>query len=270
MKKKRLIILAVVWVFIIGVLTGYLLWANKQADHYAQVSRETENKQERILALEKANQLWPKTENISSLADLYISIGRSDLAEKIMVGRGDPQILNKLGNLYLTEDKLNEAEKAFTKAKSKKRNSDSLIGLILVELKYGDRGEAEAYLNELRRLDTSSANCYGTFVYLNDFKKSKNSFEKEKDCNLYGVSQFFGTYKATQNPLYLKLQAANLYFSQGFLKLAEEDILAILKEKDNYRDAHVLVSKVYEKMGDSTKANEHKQKAAEIDPVSVF
>ena len=266
MSKKRIIILTIITITLIGAIVGYLFWANQKADYYSQVSRETSDKQDKIINLEKSLTLWGKPENIIALADIYISIGRNDLAEKVMVGRGEVDILNKLGNLYLTENKVKEAENTFTKAKNKKLNSDSLKGLILVELKKGDRGGAESYLNQLTGLDSDSADCYASFVYLNDFKKAKDSFIKAKKCDLYGLDKYFTLYKETQNPLYLKLQAANLYYSQNYLNLAENDILAILAEKDNYRDAHVLASKIYEKLGDQVKTNEHKQKAQEIDP----
>ena len=128
---------------------------------------------------EKSVQLWPKTNNILILSDLYISIGRNDLAEGIMADRGDPQILNKLGNLYLSENKINESEKAFAKSKNKSLNSDSLKGLILVELKRGDRGVAENYLDQLRKIDTASANCYDAFINLNNFNEAKSAFTKE-------------------------------------------------------------------------------------------
>ncbi|RJO62332.1 hypothetical protein C4544_00325 [candidate division WS5 bacterium] len=273
MKNKRTILIALL---IISLFFGYLLWANQRADYYSQISRlpaseasETNDTQKRVLALEKSVQLWPKTENILTLADLYISIGRNDLAKEIMVGRGDPRILNKLGNLYLGENKIEGAEKAFIKAKNKKINPESLKGLILVVLKKGDRGEVENYLNQLSDLDPNSAGCYSAFAYLNDFNKSKKAFAKAKSCNLYGIDKYFSTYNEAQNPLYLRLEAANLYYSTNYLNLAEKDILALIKEKDNYRDAHILASKIYEKSGDKAKADEYKQKALKIDPVSL-
>ncbi len=265
MKKKIIIITVIVGVMLIFI--EYLFWANKQADYYAQVSRETLDTQEQIVALKKSIQLWPKTENILTLTDLYISIGRNDLAEEIMAGRGDPDILNKLGNLYLSENKTNEAEKAFAKVKDKSLNSDSLKGLILVELKSGDRGVAENYLNKLANIDPVSAHCYYAFINLNNFEKANNAFKKTKNCTLYGIDEYFVEHKTSQNPLYLKLEAVNLYYSNGYLNMAEEDILALIKEKDNYRDAHILASKIYEEMGDQAKSDEHKQKALEIDPV---
>jgi len=266
MKTKKLIIIIAITISAIGALTGYLLFAMNRADYYAQASRETTDTQNKILALEKSVQLWPKTQNILTLTNLYISVGKNDLAEKIMVGRGDPQILNKLGNLYLTENKVKEAENTFAKAKNKKMNADPLKGLILVELKKGDRGVAESYLGQLESVDPDSASCYGSFVHLNDFKTAKNAFSKAKSCNLFGLDKYFAGYNEAQNPLYLRLQAANLYYSQGYLNLAEKDVLAILKEKDNYRDTHILAQKIYEKLGDQTKANGHKQKTLELDP----
>jgi Tfp pilus assembly protein PilF len=268
MKKKKAIILIMSAVCIVGLLTGYLFWTMNRADYYATVSRETSDTNEKVLALEKSLTLWEKPANILALADLYISIGRNDLSEQVMVGRGEVDILNKLGNLYLTENKVKEAENTFIKAKNKKINSDSLKGLMLVEAKYGDRGVAENYLSQLNGLDTNSANCYGSFLYLYDFSKSNNTFTKAKSCTLYGIDKYFSNFNETQSPLYLKLQASNLYYSQGFLNLAEKDILTILKEKNNYRDAHIMASKIYERKGDQTKANEHKQKVHELDPVA--
>lgn len=266
MNKKKIIILSIISIIVVGTLTGYLFWAYQRADHYADVSRETSDTQGKVLALEKSLTLWGKPENILSLADLYISIGQNDLAEKILLGRGEVDILNKLGNLYLSENKIKEAENTFTKAENKNINSNSLKGLIFVELKKGDRGVAENYLLKLSGLDAESASCYGAFVYLNNFKKAKENFTKAKSCDLYGLDKYFSTYNETQNPLYLRLEAANLYYSESYLSLAEKDILAILKEKDNYRDAHILASKIYESLGDQTRANEHKQKSQEIDP----
>lgn len=262
--KKLIIILSIIGLLII--IAGYTLWANKRADHYSQVSRETKDVQEKILSLEKSIQFWPKTENVLALADIYISIGRNDLAGKIMLGRGDLEVLNKLGSLYLSEDKIEEAEKAFIKANNKDVNSESLKGLILVVLKKGDRGEAESYLNELKNLNAVSANCYASFVYLNDFQKAENTFIKAKKCNLYGIDEYFANHNKAQSPLYLRLEATNLYYSMGYLNLAEKDILSILRENNNYRDAHVLASKIYEKLGDQTKSDEHKKGAFEIDP----
>lgn len=265
MNRKKITTLIVTAATLIGVLTGYLFWANYRADYYSRVSHETSVPQEKIIALEKSIALYAKPNNVLALANLYISIGQNDLAEKIMVGRGEVDILNKLGNLYLIGNKAKEAENTFVKAKNKKLNSDSLKGLILVELKRGDRGGVENYLSQLAGLDLDSSNCYASFVYLNDFKKAKNSFTKAKNCDLYGLDKYFFTYNDIQNPLYLKLEAADLYYSANYLKLAEGDTLALLKEKDNYRDAHVLASKIYEKLGDQAKANEHKQKALQID-----
>lgn len=269
MNKKKTIILIIIAAASIIILTGYMFWADSKASNYIKVSRETTVIQEKILALEKSLTLRGKPDNILPLANLYISIGKNDFAEKIMVGRGEVDILNKLGSLYLSENKVKEAENTFTKAKNKKSNSDSLKGLILVELKKGDRGVAENYLNQLSDLDPTSSSCYGAFVNLNDFNKAKNSFTKAKQCNLYDLDKYFATYKETQNPLYLRLQAINLYYSSNYLGLAEKDILALLKEKDNYRDAHIMASKIYDKMGDQAKANEHKQKAKELDPLRL-
>jgi tetratricopeptide (TPR) repeat protein len=266
MNKKKIITLVIIVVLSIGTLTGYLFWSNYRADYYADNANKTSDNQEKILNLEKSTTLYPKTENIIALVDLYISTGHNNLAEKIMLSRGEVDILNKLGNLYLNENKIKEAENTFIKAKNKKVNSDSLKGLILVELKKSDRGVAENYLNQLVSLDSNSANCYGTFVYLIDFKKSENSFKKAKSCDLYGLDKYFVTFDEAQNPLYLRLEAVNLYYSQNYLNLAEKDILTILKEKDSYRDAHILASKIYEKLGNQAKANEHKQKAKQIDP----
>lgn len=269
MNKKKITILIITSIGLIVTLTGYLFWANYRANYYAKTSSETSNKQEKILNLEKSTALYAKTENVLTLADLYTSIGRSDLAEQIMLGRGEVSILNKLGNLYLAENKTKEAENTFIKAKNKKVNSDSLKGLILVELKKGDRGVAEKYLGQLAGLDAESADCYGSFVYLNAFKKSKEAFVKAKSCDLYGLDQYFATYNEAQNPFYLKLEAVNLYYTQNYLNLAEKDILALIKEKDSYRDAHILASKIYEKLSNQAKATEHKQKALQIDPLAL-
>lgn len=268
MNKKKITILIAISVVTIGTLIGYLFLTNQRADFYSRAANEASDKQSKILDLEKSIMLWKKTENILKLADLYISIARNDLAEKIMLDRGGVEILNKLGNLYLIENKIKEAENTFTKAKNKKLNPDSLKGLVLVELKKGDRGVAEKHLNQLTGLDSNAGNCYAAFVYLNDFKKAKGSFAKAKDCDLYNLDKYFGAYKETQNPHFLKLEAINLYYSQNYLNLSEKDIFALLKEKDNYRDAHILASKIYEKLGDQTKATEHKQKALQIDPLS--
>ena len=267
MNKKRVTILVGISVVLVGILAGYLFWANYRSDYYSKVSRETSDKQGKILALEKSVTLWQKPENISSLADLYLSIGRNDLAEQIIMDRGEVDILNKLGTLYLNENKVKEAENTFTKAKYKKVNSDSLKGLVLVELKKGDREVAEKYLLQLSDLDTGSANCYASFVYLNDSKKARDSFEKSKSCDLYDLSKYFATYREGQNPLYLKLGAVNKYYSENFLNLAEKDILALIKEKDDYRDAHTLAAKIYEKLGNQTKSKEEQDKAKHIDPI---
>lgn len=266
MNKKKITILVTVSLCLIIVLTGYLFWAHSRADYYVRTANTTSDTQSKILSLEKSLALWKKPENVLTLADLYISIGRDDLAEKIMLGRGEVDILNKLGNLYLTEDKVKESENTFTKAKAKSPNSTSIKGLILVELKKGDRGVAENYLSQLAGLDTDSASCYGAFIYLNDFTKARDAFSKAKSCDLYDLDKYFATYNEAQNPLYLRLEAANLYYAQNYLSLAEKDTLTILKEKDNYRDAHILASKIYEKLGDQAKANEHRQKAQQIDP----
>ncbi len=269
MRKKKIVILTVTPIVLIGMLASYLFWANQRADYYANISNEASNKQEKILNLEKSLALWKKTGNILTLADLYISTGNSNLAKQIMVGRGEVDILNKLGNLYLNENKVKEAENTFIKAKNKNINSESLKGLILVELKKGDRGVTEGYLSQLSVLDQGSANCYASFVYLNDYNKAKDAYVKAKSCNLYGIDKYFASYKKTQNPLYLKLEAINLYYSQDYLNLAEKDILALIKEKDNYRDSHILASKIYEKLGNQAKTNEYKQKAEEIDQTNL-
>lgn len=267
MNKKRIIILVVISVITVGLLTGYLFWANQRASFYANNADAAPDKQEKILNLEKSLTLWKKPENIISLSELYISIGRNDLAEKIMLGRGEVDVLNKLGSLYLIENKVVEAENTFTKAKNKKLNADSLKGLILTELKKGDRGVAENYLSKLSEFDINSANCYGGFVNLDDFKKAKDSYTKVKSCNLHDVDKHFATFNDAQNPVYLKLETVNLYYSQNYLNLAEKDILALLKEKDNFRDAHILASKIYEKLGNQSKSTEHAQKALQLDPV---
>ncbi len=274
--NKKLIIIPLVTVAIIVLTVGYFLWANQRADYYADVSRETNDKQTEILALEKSVELYPKPDNIISLADLYVSIGRDDLAEKIMVGRpvlmsflrgrGEVQILNRLGNLYLDENKTQDAENVFTKAKNKDLNPDSLKGLVLSQLQKGDRGEAENYLSQLSALDSDSSNCYAAFVYLNNFKKAENAFGKVKDCNIFGIDKYFAKRKDTQSPLYLKLEAANFYYEHNYLQLALNDTLALEREKDNYRDAYILGSKIYEKIGDQSKASEQGKKAVEIDP----
>ena len=266
MKKKKIIILSLIPILLVGLSTGYFLWASGRADYYADVSRETNDKQAKILALEKSVELYPKPDNIITLADLYVSIGRDDLAEKIMVGRGEVQILNKLGNLYLDENKAQEAEDVFTKAKNKNLNPDSLKGLVLSQLQKGDRGEAENYLSQLSALDSDSSNCYAAFVYLNNFKKAENAFGKVKGCNIFGIDKYFAKRKDTQSPLYVKLEAANFYYEHNYLQLALSDTLALEREKDNYRDAYILSSKIYEKMGDQSKASEQGKKAAEIDP----
>ncbi len=274
--NKKLIIIPLVTVAIIVLTVGYFLWANQRADYYADVSRETNDKQTEILALEKSVELYPKPDNIISLADLYVSIGRDDLAEKIMVGRpvlmsflrgrGEVQILNRLGNLYLDENKTQDAENVFTKAKNKDLNPDSLKGLVLSQLQKGDRGEAENYLSQLSALDSDSSNCYAAFVYLNNFKKAENAFGKVKGCNIFGIDKYFAKRKDTQSPLYLKLEAANFYYEHNYLQLALNDTLALEREKDNYRDAYILGSKIYEKIGDQSKASEQGKKAVEIDP----
>ncbi len=265
MKKKKFIIIVLV-VLVTGLGVGYFIWASQRANYYLNVSRETSDKQEEILDLEKSVALHPRTENIIPLADLYISINRNDLAERIMVGRGEVQILNKLGNLYLDENKTIDAENAFTKAENKTSNPDSLKGLVLVELKKGDRGVAEDYLRQLTQLDSDSANCYASFVYLNDFKKSENDFEEAKECNLYGLDKYFKEYKAGQNPLFLKLEAANEYYANNYLALALSDTLALRRENSRYRDAYILAAKIYEKLGDQKNADDQKQKAFQIDP----
>ncbi len=269
MNKKKITILIIISFAVTILLAGYLLWAHNRADYYARAANTAPGTQDKILDLEKSLTLWKKPENIMTLADLYVSIGRQDLAEQIMLGRGEVSILNKLGNLYLTENKVKEAENTFTKAKSKKVNPDSLKGLILVELKKSDRGVAENYLSQLAGLDAESADCYGSLIYLNDFIKAKDSFTKAKSCNLYSLDKYFTAYNETQNPLYLRLEAVNKYYSENYPNLAEKDILALMKEKDNYRDAHILASKIYEKLGDQAKTNEHKEKARQIDPIKL-
>ncbi len=266
MKKKKIIIIAFILAGLMIVLIGYLIWSYKKADYYAKVSHETSNRQTKILDLEKSITLWPKASNIIALSDLYIASGRNDLAEQIMVGRGDPQILNKLGNLYLSENQAEKAEKAFVKANNKKINSDSLKGLVLTQLKKGDRGEAEKYLGQLANLDQSSANCYASFMYLNNFDNAKKYFTKAKSCNLYGLDKYFATFNSAQNPFYLKLEASNLYYQNNYLQLALKDVLALEKEKENYRDAHILASKIYERLGNQTLANEQIQKVETLDP----
>lgn len=266
MNRKGIGIVIVIIALILAVVL-FRVWAISRAEYYASVSRETSGTHDQILALEKSLLLNKKPENILTLADLYISIGHNDLAEKIMLGRGEVEVLNKLGNLYLKQNKTKEAENTFTKAKYKNNNSDSLKGLILAMLKKGDRGVAKSYLNELSVMDPDSANCYASFAYLNDFKKAKDAFTKAKSCNLHGLDKYFATYNERGNPLYLRLEAVNLYYAENYLNLADKDILALLKEKDNYRDAHILASKIYEKFGNQIKANKHKQKALRSDPL---
>jgi len=274
MNRKNIGIVLVIAAIILAAVL-FRVWAISRADYYADVSSfdsaqdklTTSDMQTKILTLEKSLLLNKKPENILTLADLYISIGKSDLAEKIMLGRGEVDILNKLGGLYLSQNKTKEAESAFVKAKNKNKNSESIKGLILVVLKKGDRGVAENYLRELSVIDPDSVNCYASFTYLNDFKKAKDTFAKAKSCTLYGLDKYFTTYNESQNPLYLRLEAANLYYSQDYLNLAEEDILALLKEKDNYYNGHMLASKLYERLENQPKTNYHKQKAKKIDPL---
>lgn len=265
MKNKKTILIVSL---ILLALIIYVFFANYRAEYYSKISRETPSTNEKILNLEKSYALWKKRDNILQLVDLYVSIGRDDLAEEIMVGRGEVDILNKLGNLYLTQNKIEEAENTFIKAKSKSPNSTSIKGLILVELKKGNRGVAESYLSQLAGLDPDSSSCYGAFVDLNDYNNAKNSFEKAKSCNLYGMYKYFASFREDQNPLYLKLEAANKYYSENYLNLAEKDALDVLREKENYRDAHVLASKIYEKLGDPAKSSEHKNRAQQIDPTT--
>ncbi len=266
MKKKKIIITALILVGFLVIFTGYVIWSYKKADYYAKVSRETNDRQIKTEDLEKSIELWPKESNIITLADLYIASGRSDLAEQIMVGRGETDILNKLGDLYLSENQSEKAEKAFVKANNKKVNSESLKGLVLTQLKKGNRGGAENYLEQLYNIDQDSASCYASFTYLNNFDIAKKYFTKAKACNLFDLNKYFSRYNSSQNPFYLRLEASNIYFQNNYLQLALKDILALEKEKENYRDAYILGFKIYEKLGDKAKENRQKLKVIQIDP----
>jgi len=260
--KKTLKIIFLLGIFLLLVV-GYVLFALNRSNHYFLRAKQSANLQDKRLLLEKSVQLYPNEQNLSYLADTYISLGSDDLAEKIMVGRGEVNILNKLGNLYLSENKIPEAENTFGKGKD---NRDSLKGLILAKLKRGDRGEAEGYLSRLQKINPVEADCYASFLNLSEFKKAQNYYSKIENCDLPGLEKYFSEHKEGQNPYFLKLEAANQYYAQNYLKLAENDDLALLKEKGDYRDAYLLATKIYAKMGDQTKSDENKQKALKIDP----
>lgn len=264
MKNKKRILLGIT---LIALLAGFLTFSYYRSNYYAQLALKADTSDEKILNLEKSLSLWERKENILKLADLYKSIGRTDLAEGIMVGRGEVEVLNKLGNLYLEQNKLKEAENTFTKAKVKSPNSTAIKGLILVELKKGDRGVLQGYYTQLSSLDTEAADCYAAYIYLNEFEKAKNSFAKAKSCNIFDLEEYFQGHSTLQNPLYLRLEAARLYYNENYLSLAEKDILSLIKDKEDYRDAHLLASKIYEKLGDTLKSNEYKEKAHKLDPV---
>ncbi|MEQ8174792.1 MAG: tetratricopeptide repeat protein [Syntrophomonadaceae bacterium] len=179
MDKKKIIGIAAILAVVLALSIGTFLWSRGSADRELEkldlaVKYLSENDYEKaILAFNEAIKIDPKeVKAYQGLARVYTLQGRYDEA-KAAYDRGlsaveqdkQPALRLGLAGMYVDNNKLSQAEKAFQELKNANKNClEAYWGLAIVYQQQGDNAKAEAILRHAVEQNPNEYRAYNTLA----------------------------------------------------------------------------------------------------------